>query len=550
MTTALLGLWALCTLSAQTTVVNINSNDLRARISSNGALASDGRWLEAQGENGWAPLISDVGLWLSGKQPDGELAFWSTSRGGEPRLASSSQVFNKVWAVSAQDIIGHRADFADNGQIDDPNPAVYAWPGQGNPFFAEYNDFSLPTASLAPLAPFWDENGDGVYNPAQGDFPILQIRGCINASIPTDMYWCVFTLEGEQAGLRPIEVQLTAFNYACSEENHPLNNTLFTLHKLIYYADENVGGLSDCYWGQWADVALGCYQDDYVGSFPERHAAYVYNAGSSDCTTSEENFGPNPPVLGIEMLRGPLDELAQEAPLSSIMYYNNPSNGNPAPATTDPNTVAEFYYYLQGLWRDGSPLTEGGTGYNGSTATNFIFPGLPQQPGGWTEWEAQNPAGDRRLLLNYGPFTLLPGAVNEVITAYTLYDGPENHLDKAAQLRDQIDLVQAGFDNCLDLENAIGLPACTQSLTYIAPEPGHGRIAITPNPASGWLSMDLPVAGDYIYKLYDSQGRLLQQSKLPGGRQEVDLPALPAGVYVLTLETADGWRQVERVVVR
>ena len=75
MTTALLGLWALCTLSAQTTVVNINSNDLRARISSNGALASDGRWLEAQGENGWAPLISDVGLWLSGKQPDGELAF-------------------------------------------------------------------------------------------------------------------------------------------------------------------------------------------------------------------------------------------------------------------------------------------------------------------------------------------------------------------------------------------------------------------------------------------------------------------------------------------
>jgi hypothetical protein len=133
------------------------------------------------------------------------------------------------------------------------------------------------------------------------------------------------------------------------------------------------------------------------------------------------SFGTQPPVLGISALRGPLDTDSlgvQAAPLSSFMYFNNPSVGSPPPATTDPMNAMQFYNYLQGNWRDGSPLTEGGIGYGGSMPADFIFPGLPQQPGGWTEHEAQNPPGDRRLLLSYGPFSLWPGGVNEMITAY------------------------------------------------------------------------------------------------------------------------------------
>jgi hypothetical protein len=32
-------------------------------------------------------------------------------------------------------------------------------------------------------------------------------------------------------------------------------------------------------------------------------------------------------------------------------------------AMWDPQTDVEFYRYLSGSWRDGSPYTEGGTGY-------------------------------------------------------------------------------------------------------------------------------------------------------------------------------------------
>ena len=35
--------------------------------------------------------------------------------------------------------------------------------------------FSLPDQNLGN---FWDEDGDGIYNPCNGDFPVIDIRDC------------------------------------------------------------------------------------------------------------------------------------------------------------------------------------------------------------------------------------------------------------------------------------------------------------------------------------------------------------------------------------
>ncbi len=535
----------------------LQNDYLRWRLNGNGALSDNGIWLEMQSQQEWVPVVSDLGLWMAGQTPGGEAVFLSTSAGGQPRLAGSQQILNKVWTVTAEEIARHRADFEDNGVIDDPIPAIFSWPGKGNASFNAYNGITLPIDDVIRLdAGFWDINGTGHYDPLNGDFPILPVRGCLGSVLPTQMSYCVFTLlsSGGTAAVLPMQVQLYTFSFACSEEDHPLNKALFTLHKLSYTDEEPVAGghpqFSNCYWGQWVDPDLGCPNDDYVGSFPELKAAYVYNSSNTDCASGlGPDFGDEPPALGIYSLRGPLDIQGNPVPISSINYYNNASVGPVPPATTAPVTLIEYYNYLGGFWRDGSPLTIGGTGYGGSEPTNFAFPGLPEQTNGWTEWEAQNPPGDRRLLINYGDFDLAPGAVNEFITAYSVYRGPGNHLDQAAGLRDQIELVQHYFDGCFDATSAPDLPACTSMVTSTdsaLPAPG---LSVFPNPATDWLEVELPATRSSNCTLRDLHGRVVFQQILAGGRQRLSLAALPAGIYILSAQTGAEPPVVAKIVV-
>jgi len=542
------------TLTAQSTI--IQNENLRWRMNGNGQL-SDSIWLEMNNQNGWTPLVSNLGIWVIGEAPNGAAVFLSTAPGGEPNLAGSEYVLNKVWRVTAEDIARHRADFEDNGVIDDPIPAIFSWPAQNNAFFNAYNAFDLPFEDLLRLdAGYFDVNGTGHYDPDNGDFPVLPVRGCgAEMIIPTEMHYCVFTTTstGSSGTTLPLEIQLYTFTFGCAEEDHPLNQTVFTLHKVVYTDGEASPGVlpdfTNCYWGQWVDPDLGCPFDDYVGSFPERQAAYVYNSADTDCSWIGSDFGDQPPALGIDALRGPLDAQGNAISIGSISYYNNASGSTNPPATTDPVNLLEYYNYLRGYWRDGTALTVGGTGYNGSTPTQFAFPGLPEQVDGWTEWEAQNAPGDRRLLLSYGAFSLEQGAVNEMITAYTVYRGPGNHLDQATGLLDQIDLVQNLFNTCFDVESTPDFPVCTAISTNVFSAPPVAALSIAPNPATTWLDLELPVAGTYACTLRDLHGRVVLSQVLGAGRQRLPLPTLPAGLYVLSAQAESGKIMVAKVVV-
>lgn len=547
------------TLIAQPTI--IQNGNLRWRMSGNGRLGQSGSgWLEMKNQNEWIQLVYNLGLWVTGEAPNGDAVFLETSYGGQPRLAGSDDILDKVWTVTVEDIARHRADFEDNGVIDDPIPAIFSWPAQSNPFFNEYNAFALSDEDRGRLgAGYFDANGTGHYDPDHGDFPVLPIQGCGSEIIPTEMHYCVSTMFNYTSigtvAVLPLEVHLYTFYFGCMEENHPLNQTVFTLQKVTYTDREAAPGespvFSNCYWGQWVDPDLGCPYDDYIGSFPERSAAYAYNAAGTDCTwAGEADFGNQPPALGIDLLRGPLDEQGNVLPINSINYYNNAGTTAGPPGTTDPGNVLEYSNYLRGYWRDGTALTVGGTGYNdGSTPTQFAFPGLPEQVGGWTEWEAQNEHSDRRVLLSYGGFSMEPGAVNEMITAYTVYRGPGNHLEQATGLLDQIDLVQSYFDACFNAESTPGLPVCTAISTNVFTAPPVAALSVSPNPATTWLDLELPVAGTYACTLRDLHGRVVLSQVLAAGHQRLQLPTLQAGLYVLSAQADSGKTLVAKVAI-
>ncbi|MBI3235975.1 MAG: hypothetical protein HYZ42_18400 [Bacteroidetes bacterium] len=264
--------------------------------------------------------------------------------------------------------------------------AISSWPGNGIGSFGESQY----------LAPFVDVDNDGLYSPANGDYP----------DIPGDQaLWFVYNDRGnihtETQGV-PIglELQTTAFAFATNDE---INNMTFYTTKVINRGEP----VEQVYFGQWIDPDLGNYSDDYVGCDTTRQLGYCYNADDDD--EGILGYGKNPPTVGLDFFKGPVGDSGTELGMSYFVYYNNDFTniGNPF-------RPSHFYNFLKGLWHDGSPMTYGGNGTGGSTVTHYMFPGDPVTNSGWTEKTAGNQKGDRRFIQSSGPFTLKTGAVNEV----------------------------------------------------------------------------------------------------------------------------------------
>ncbi len=333
--------------------------------------------------------------------------------------------------------------------------------------------FDLPNTS-AGLAPFWDRNGDANYNPDEGDYPIIQIRGCEKPQFPDQMIYWIYNDAGnihEESGGDAIqmEIQVQAFAYQTSDE---LNDMTFQRYRLINRAIEFI---DSTYFAMWVDPDLGCYTDDYIGCDTSRSMAYIYNEdavdGTTGCTCDQgvNTYCEDVPILGIDYFRGPLapkmidpitgelrNPLPGEMPdtiielgMSSFMYFNSPAGSNPN-GTYDPTIDTEFYNYLSGSWRDGTPLTYGGNGYNpGSTDyINYAFPDPPNDPNGWSMCTANLGSGDRRTVQASGPFRLDPGAVNELIVGVVWVPDMEYPCPDITRLLHADDLAQAFFDNC------------------------------------------------------------------------------------------------------
>ena len=81
----------------------------------------------------------------------------------------------------------------------------------------------------------------------------------------------------------------------------------------------------------------------------------------------------------------------------------------------DPTNAPEYYNYMTGRWKDGTPLTFGGNGFGGTETTNFAFYDEPNNPDGWSMCTENIPLEDVRTVQSSGPFRLDPGQINELI---------------------------------------------------------------------------------------------------------------------------------------
>lgn len=458
-------------------------NNVRARLTTGGDVwwdGNDGRYVVPKpppGEDEVSSIFAGA-VWLGGQAPGGDLkvAAQQYGRGSGnfdyypgPLTAEGTvgqdtcSRWDRFFVVNGADIREFLLlynEALENGNLPlsptDIPESILGWPSLGNPFFFDINGFDLPTG-FQGLAGFWDVDLDGLYNPTQGDYPIIEIRGCPDPQFADEMTFWIYNDAGNihrESGTPTqirMEIQVQAFAFATADD---INNMTFQRYKLINRATEN---LQETYFAMWVDPDLGCYEDDYVGCDTTRSMAYIYNEdeldGSSGTTCAQGvlTYGDEVPILGVDYFRGPLDIEGNELGMSSFIYING-SGGAPPQPTTDPDTREEFYNFLQGRWKDGTPLETGGDGYDeGTSPTRYAFPDAPNNTDGWSMCTAGLENVDRRTLQASGPFTLAPGAVNELIVGVVWVPDQVYPCPSLARLSEADDIAQDLFDNCFKL---------------------------------------------------------------------------------------------------
>ena len=360
------------------------------------------------------------------------------------------EAYDEIYKVSREEIEEHRSAWED-GTLVSLSEGIKNWPGNGR----GANEPDI-------LAPFFDEDSNGIYEPFNGDYPVLQTE-CRGNDVarednapedqPDQMLWFVYNDRGNihsetQGQAQGLELQTTAFAYATNDE---INNMTFYTTRII----NRGANLSNTYFGQWVDPDLGNYSDDYVGCDVDLSLGFCYNGDDND--EGILGYGLNPPSIGVDFFEGPKKDTVIdgkdtlfELGMSKFVYYDNDFTnfGNP-------QTPIHYYNYLRGLWRNGDCLTrDEQNGRTGSNCTDYIFPGTtdPKTETDWTEKTAGNTPADRRFLQTSGPFTLKQGAVNKitvgVVWAKASSGGATGSLDllKASSRK-----AQELFDNCFDI---------------------------------------------------------------------------------------------------
>lgn len=432
----------------------LDINNIRARINAGGDM-----WWDLPGgtgskyfipKNGSATSMFAGSLWIGGLDINNQLKlsalryrqvgndYWTgplTVDGTAAIDAATCAQFDRQWKITRAMVDEFLANtdpatgaFIPSDSYTIPKE-ILDWPAHG--------DVSKKQSFY--LAPFYDVDGDGEYNPFAGDYPYYDIdnslcktrtptmdesiEGVIWGSVLADQVikgdqtiWWVFNDKGNfhsetQGASIGMEIRAQAFAFATNDE---INNMTFYSYEII---NRSTFELTNTFFSPWVDTDLGYAYDDFVGCDVKRGLGYCYNGRAVDGNGQPEAYGDQPPAIGVDFFQGPyMDPLPFDRPkyrfitdpatgdtigreqlcdesingvnfgdgipgnerfgMRRFVYHNNCSSG----PTCDPRIAPEYYNFLRGIWKDGTKMLYGGTAHLSGAGTvgpetDFMFPG-------------------------------------------------------------------------------------------------------------------------------------------------------------------------------
>lgn len=485
-----------------TASADLDINNVRAAILNGGDMwwdLANGKYLVPKpppGQNGPTSLYAGS-LWIGGIDANGTLkvAAMTYRQTGNDYWPGP---LNSIGATDASTCLAWDKIFKLNkSDVETFRNWVITSPGTPNPTDPAAMDMILSWPTLnpegQPLAPYYDANGNSIYDPYGGDYPDFWLgdgtrpdsSGYVFSACDAELYgdqvlYWVFNDKGnthsETGGAAiGLEIQAQAFAF---QTNDAVNDMTFYNYKII---NKSSFRLDSTFFGVWIDADLGSASDDFVGCDVGLGLGYCYNADLVDDNppSGQIPYGVNPPAIGCDFFEGPfadyngVDDAASSVPASFVgygdgevdnerigmakfVYYN--SDGTPQ---GNPSGAVDFYSFLTGHWKDGTPLTYGGTGYLTGIPCNYMFPGASDPTGfgtngsiqaPWSEETENNVPADRRFLQSAGPFTLQPGAVNTITTGLVWARATQGgNLASVTLMKGADSKAQDLFNNCFAL---------------------------------------------------------------------------------------------------
>jgi hypothetical protein len=423
-----------------------------------------------------------------------------------------------ILKITKQEITTHQAS-AGQPNYNMPD-AIKNWPAFG--------DSTLGVAT--DLAPFFDANSNGCYDPHNGDYPIIKGDQAI--------YWINHPLE------KSLELEYHWMMYGFSAPGTALDSCLFVQYTIVNRAQVAYDSVQV---GLFLDTDLGNAVDDYVGCDSINNVMYSYNGTLFDAGQgSSPGYGNSTPAVGVKFLSDSM---------SSLIYYNigPSSNGDPA-------TAQDWLNYMNARWKNGMNVRYGGNGFNSSGTSTFstthMFTGDPVALTGWTELTPgggvpQNATGDRRLFGAMPFFSLQPNERKTIEIVVGVGKTPGSNtvigqninamvssLNKAKQFNDSLAIPALSFAST-DTCSAVSVNEILASQ--------QNSLSVFPVPSSG----DLTIEADgqmRLIEVYDMKGARVMSMPTRQNRVQLSLSEYRNGFYLIRVQLQDDTWMMKKII--
>lgn len=512
-------LFLICFHSAKAQSNYINANNIKTYLSNNGRLFQYSENLSGvegflvpytEGENNLSTFFLG-GLACTAVDEKGntrgllhiEGSYMDSKKPGPTNYEDINVDFDKVWKVSRIEIENLKTDFLDGVLDQEPAQSLLVWPASGNPFLG------LP---IQEMAPFYDANGDNIYSPFNGDYPI--IGEGLEAVNPDEILYTV--LNDNHKGEERMGLESHIIMYALNNQfDEVLNNTLFTRHKVINKGDHQ---LKNGRIGMFLDSDVGCLLDDYFGTSIENEGVFFYNKDNDDdldCSNFPNGYGLNPPVQTAYVLN---HSLHSSMNILGIV-------GAPLEEMTDPDCPVEMARILNGIWKDGTPLTAEGNGYNpeNTNITRYAYDGNPAVPSSWNLLSENPPFTDRKIFVSVilDDLDYNDSFIIDMAYTYTRVTGAD-HIENIDFALNDMAHIRSLYEQGLDINTSVESEFPNAHYLTIFPNPSDGRIQLT------------PVDKFDFYEVYNLGGSLLLSGRINNSQEYLDLD-LDSGSYFLKI---------------